>query len=88
MMCVLFVRCLLAAISDGSSIVTDGITPIKETFNTTNSVNSIPQKSDFLLCSSTIVRYASIRDVKKGSWYIQELCRGILRDCNKLVYCP
>ncbi|GLV41348.1 Death related ced-3/Nedd2-like caspase [Carabus blaptoides fortunei] len=78
---------LQGAITDDNSIVTDGITPIKalssDKFNTTDGVNSIPAKSDFLLCSSTIVKYASIRDTQKGSWYIQELCKRIIRDCNK-----
>lgn len=36
--------------------------------------NSIPADADFLLGMATIPEYASFRDRKEGTWFIQTLC--------------
>lgn len=39
--------------------------------------SSIPDEADFLLGMSTVDGYLSFREVKKGTWYIQALCKKL-----------
>ncbi|XP_034052947.1 caspase-8-like, partial [Gymnodraco acuticeps] len=44
---------------------------------------SIPQEADFLVHSSTIEDYKSIRDIKEGSWFIQSVCKQLIKGCKR-----
>ncbi|KAL0183676.1 hypothetical protein M9458_019372, partial [Cirrhinus mrigala] len=39
--------------------------------------DSIPEMADYLLAMSTVPHYASYREVEKGTWFIQSLCRHL-----------
>lgn len=49
-----------------------------------SSINSVdPKAPDFLLFSSTVPGFASIRDKNKGTWFIQDLCDEIEKTADK-----
>ncbi|XP_031414954.1 caspase-8 isoform X2 [Clupea harengus] len=58
-------------------IQTDG--PLPRSLSTDAGVpkNSIPADADFLLGMATIPEYASFRDKKEGTWFIQSLCENL-----------
>ncbi|RXN38455.1 caspase-8-like isoform X1 [Labeo rohita] len=39
--------------------------------------DSIPEMADYLLAMSTVPHYASYREIEKGTWFIQSLCRNL-----------
>lgn len=43
----------------------------------------VPQRRDLLLLMSTISGFASVRDPKRGTWFIQELCNVIEEESDK-----
>ncbi|KAL0963871.1 hypothetical protein UPYG_G00314640 [Umbra pygmaea] len=51
-----------------SSICTDAAVPR----------NSIPADSDFLVAMATVPHFASFRDKKQGTWFIQSLCQNLV----------
>lgn len=44
---------------------------------------AVPRTADLLIFWATVPGYGAIRDKKKGSWFIQSLCKTILENHNK-----
>ncbi|KAF7652035.1 hypothetical protein LDENG_00102320 [Lucifuga dentata] len=40
--------------------------------------DSIPSHADFLMSKATVLHHVSFRDKKRGSWFIQSLCRNLI----------
>jgi caspase Dronc len=39
--------------------------------------NSVPTFSDILICYGTVPGFTTHRDTSFGSWYVNELCKGV-----------
>ncbi len=46
---------------------------------------SIPRDADFLLAMATVPSFVSYRDKKKGTWFIQSLCKNLVQMVPRLV---
>ncbi|XP_056436299.1 caspase-8-like [Gadus chalcogrammus] len=65
--------------SPGVNIQTDGpCSPGDLCSDASVASESLPSMADFLISKSTSPSYISLRDMKKGSWYIQSLCQNLL----------